>query len=67
MRASYMRLQKLHDGNEKFVRVPACSCAGRATQTTKPDGKMGWTEGQRGPRGGICGSCCGAIPTDDDK
>lgn len=58
----YFRLVKLHNGKEKFVRTLRCSCVGKAELV---DGK--WTEGQRGPRGGVCGACNGAIPTDEDR
>jgi len=52
----YLRPRKLPNGGEDYIRLPACSCRGVAAQVR---GK--WTIGRRGPVGGVCGACGGAI------
>lgn len=49
-----------------FVALAACSCVGVATVAVG-DGRNYWTPGRRGPDGGVCGACGGAIPDKDGK
>ena len=61
------RLLKLHQGGEKFVPTPICECVGTAQRMHVDCRFMGWTEGRRGPKGGVCGACGGAIPDERGK
>lgn len=57
----YQRPLLHQNGDIDTILVRACECVGIA-QKMYVDGRwMGWTVGRRGPAGGICGACGGAI------
>lgn len=58
----------LEDGDIKFITLSVCSCVGEAKRSHLGAiaGSM-WTPGRRGPKGGVCGACGGAIPDDKGK
>lgn len=62
-----MALRLMPDGTEKFERLPYCTCEGTATKRFEGKRLVGWTDGPRGPPGGVCGACGGEIKRATDK
>ena len=58
----YLRPRRVESGGVEYHRIPACRCIGIARQVNSV-----FTAGQRGPVGGKCMVCNGAILRDDEK
>lgn len=48
---------------EDFTAIPVCDCIGMAVHL----GNHHFSEGRRGPPGGVCGACGGAIHDKEGK
>jgi hypothetical protein len=59
-----IRTTLLPDGKTQAVSIPVCECTEHAQRVYEGGRWVGWTEGRRGPVGGVCGACGGAIPPD---
>ena len=58
----YLRPHRIASGGVEYRRIPACRCIGIARQFNSV-----YSVGQRGPVGGVCMVCNGAILRDDEK
>lgn len=57
-----LRPFKLMHGAIDWRPVRLCTCDGVAAWTGSR-----WTPGRRGPEGGVCGACNGAVLNDDER